>query len=112
MTTREEAVSFGLSFPGSYRDEPFHDANWTVIRRHGSRRIFLCIYERHGQIWLNVKCDPEWGQVWRNAYEAIRPAYHMNKEHWISIILNGTVPDSEIKRLIIESYELVDSGGK
>lgn len=72
----------------------------------------MCIYERHGQIWLNVKCDPEWGQVWRNAYEAIRPAYHMNKEHWISVILNGTVPDSEIKRLIIESYELVDSDGK
>ena len=58
------------------------------------------------QIWINVKCDPAWRDFWRSAFESIVPAYHMNKEHWNSIILDGTIPQEDIERLILESYEL------
>ena len=65
MKTREEAVRYGLTFPEVYRDEPFHNPNWTVIRKKKSRKVFLWIFEREGHIWLNVKADPEWRDFWR-----------------------------------------------
>ena len=54
---------------------------------------------------LNVKCSPlETGSLLQKA--GIFPAYHMNKTHWNSIILDGTVPVEDIKRMIGESYDL------
>lgn len=47
--------------------------------------------EREGHIWVNVKVDPEWRDFWRNTYSSVIPAYHQNKEHWNSIILDGTI---------------------
>ncbi|MFQ8721181.1 MmcQ/YjbR family DNA-binding protein [Enterocloster sp.] len=44
---------------------------------------------------------------WRNAYEAVVPAYHQNKEHWNSVILDGSVSDEVVKRMVAESYDLV-----
>ena len=50
---------------------------------------------------------PEWRDFWREAFEAVIPAYHLNKEHWSSVILNGTVPEKDVRRMIEESYDLV-----
>ena len=72
--------------------------------------MFALIYERNGQIWINVKCDPEWRDFWRETYPSVVAAYHMNKEHWNSIILDGTVPGKEIRRMIAESYDLTRKG--
>ncbi|MGE9976217.1 MmcQ/YjbR family DNA-binding protein [Coprococcus catus] len=55
---------------------------------------------------MNVKCDPEWREFWRNAFESVVPAYHMNKTHWNSIILDGSIPNKDIQRMIGESYDL------
>lgn len=107
MITREEAISYSLTFEEVYEDYPFHDDNWSVIRCKGNKKIFACIYERMDQIWINVKVDPEWRDFWRSAYPSVIPAYHMNKENWNSIILDGTVPEEDIKRMIAESYQLV-----
>ena len=54
-----------------------------------------------------LKCDPEWSQVLREAYAAVRPGYHLNKKHWNTIVLDGTVPDDEVAELIEHSYRLV-----
>lgn len=54
--------------------------------------------------------DPEWILVWRETYDSVVPAYHMNKKHWNSIILDGSVPDEDIKRMIGESYDLIRAG--
>ena len=59
-----------------------------------------------GYVWINVKCDTEWIDFWRKAFKSVIPAYHLNKTHWNSIILDGTVPDKDICRMIDESYEL------
>lgn len=107
MTTREEALQYGLSFPDTYQEAPFHDPNWQLVRVKKSKKVFLWTYEREGMICLNVKVDPEWREFWRQAYEAVQPGYHQNKEHWNTILLNGTIPDKEIRRMIAESYDLV-----
>jgi predicted DNA-binding protein (MmcQ/YjbR family) len=106
MTTREEAIFYCNSFENVIEDYPFHDSNWALMRHSENKKTFACIYERMDQIWINVKCDPAWRDFWRSAFESIVPAYHMNKEHWNSIILDGTIPQEDIERLILESYEL------
>lgn len=107
MKTREEALSYGLSFPDTYQEAPFHDQNWQLIRVKKSKKAFLWTYEKDGYINLNLKVDPEWRDFWRRAYDAVLPAYHQNKEHWNTVILDGSIPDDVIKRMIAESYDLV-----
>lgn len=106
LTTREEALAYGLSFPDTYQEAPFHDQNWQLVRVKGSRKAFLWTYERNGYINLNVKADPQWRDFWRSAYPAVTAGYHQNKEHWNTIILDGTIPDQDIRRMIAESYDL------
>ena len=113
MRTREEALEFGISLPDTYQDAPFHDDNWQLVRVKGSGKAFLWTYERNGFINLNVKVSPEWRDLWRDIYEAVVPGWHQNKENWNTIILDGSVPTDEIKRMIAESYDLVaDSATK
>ena len=73
----------------------------------GSKKAFLWTYERDGYINLNVKVDPELRDFWRSAYDSVIPGWHQNKEHWNTIILDGSIPDEEIKWMISESYALV-----
>ena len=107
MFTREEALEFGLSFQNTYEERPFHDQTWQLVRVKESKKAFLWIYERNGNVNLNVKAGPEWRDFWRSTYEAVTAGYHQNKEHWNTIVLNGTIPDKDIKRMISESYELI-----
>ena len=106
MLTREEAISFCLTLKDVYEDSPFRDPNWTVIRHRANKKVFAWIYEKDGRIWINVKCDPQWRDFFRSAFPSVVPGYHLNKEHWNSIILDGTVPEKEIRKMIGESYEL------
>lgn len=102
-----------MSFPDTYQEAPFHDPNWQIVRVRGSKKAFLWTYERNGYINLNVKVDPQWRDLWRSTYEAVIPGWHQNKEHWNTIILDGTIPREEICRMIGESYDLVtDSPSK
>ncbi len=113
MKTREEVLKYGLSFPDTYQDAPFHDPNWQLVRYKENRKAFLWTYEREGYINLNVKVDPEKAFVWRDIYRSVIPGYHQNKEHWNTIILDGTIPDEDIKIMIAESYDLIsDSPSK
>lgn len=107
MKTREEVLAYGLTFADTYVDTPFSDANWQLVRVKQSKKAFLWTYERDGFLNLNVKADPEWRDFWRNTYEAVVPGYHQNKEHWNTIILDGSIPEEDVKRMIAESYDLV-----
>lgn len=107
MTTRQEILDYGLTFPDTYTDMPFRDNNWVLLRFRRNKKAFAWTYERNGNVCVNVKADPEWRDFWRNAYEAVQPGYHQNKEHWNTIVLDGTVPVKEIRRMIAESYDLI-----
>ncbi len=107
MNTREEALLYGLSFPDTYQEAPFHDPNWQLVRVRSNKKAFLWTYERDGYLNLNVKVDPEWRDYWRGAFASVIPGYHQNKEHWNTIILDGTVPDEAVRQMIAESYAIV-----
>ncbi len=107
MKTRKEALEYGLSFPETYQDAPFHDPNWQLVRYKGNRKAFLWTYERDGYVNLNVKTDPEKAFFWRDIYKSVIPGYHQNKDHWNTIILDGSIPDKDVKMMIAESYDLV-----
>jgi predicted DNA-binding protein (MmcQ/YjbR family) len=55
----------------------------------------------------NLKCDPDRALDLRDRYEDVRPGYHMNKKHWNTVQLVGGIPDSEIRKMIDHSYDLV-----
>ena len=102
MKTRQQAVDYGLTFKDTYMETPFRDTNWQLIRVKGSKKAFLWIYERNGFVNLNVKVDPQWRDFWRETYKSVIAGYHQNKEHWNTIILDGTISDKEIKRMIAD----------
>lgn len=107
MKTRAQALKYGLSFPDTYQDAPFHDDNWQLVRYKGNDKAFLWSYEKDGVLCLNLKADPDKIFFIRKLFPAIQPGYHQNKQHWISVPLDGSVPDKEIKMLIAESYDLI-----
>ena len=106
MKTRKEALEYGLSFPDTYKEAPFHDPNWELVRVKGSKKAFLWVYEKDGVICMNVKVDPEWRDFWRNAYTSVIPGYHQNKEHWNTIIVDEKADWLLVKELIEQSYQL------
>jgi len=107
MKTREEAIRFGLSFPNTYLDTPFSDTNWQLVRDQMTKKAFLWVYEMDGYVRLNLKVDPEIRWFWRSAYASVIPGYHQNKEHWNTVILDGSIPEKDICHMITQSYELV-----
>jgi predicted DNA-binding protein (MmcQ/YjbR family) len=59
--------------------------------------------------WMNLKCDPKEAIMLRDIFPSIIPGYHMNKVHWNTVILDGSVPKGEIERMIDNSFNLVVS---
>lgn len=77
------------------------------------------VYKVNGKVYLlagidstparfNAKCDPDRALELREQYDAVQPGYHMNKKHWNTIILDGSIPDKLIYELIDHSYNLVN----
>lgn len=104
---REDALQYGLSFPDTYQDAPFHDPNWQLVRYLGNGKAFLWTYERDGFVNLNVKAEPEKASFWRSIHRSVIPGYHQNKDHWNTVILDGSIPDEDIRLMIAESYDLI-----
>jgi len=59
--------------------------------------------------WMNLKCDPDEAVMLRDIFKAVIPGYHMNKKLWVTVILDGSIPEGEIERMIDNSYMLVVS---
>ncbi|WP_283710399.1 MmcQ/YjbR family DNA-binding protein [Pseudoalteromonas prydzensis] len=57
--------------------------------------------------WMNLKCDPDEAQALRDIFPAVIPGYHMNKRLWNTVILDGSIPQGEIERMIDNSFNLV-----
>lgn len=103
---RRHWIAFCLSFPGAYEDYPFSDSNWTVMRHRENRRTFALVYDREGLVRINVKCDPMQAEFFRQVYPSVTPGYHMNKTHWNTLTLDGSIPDRELQGMIADSFHL------
>lgn len=106
METKQDLITYCLTYKDVYEDYPFRDHEWAVIRHRKNKKVFAWIYRRNEEVCINLKCAPEWIEFWRNTYTGVRPGYHLNKKHWNTVVLDGTVPDKDIKRMIGESYDL------
>lgn len=98
-----------LSKPEAVEDYPFDDKT-AVFKIQG--KMFALLSKYQGRQLLNLKCDPAHAIELRDIFAEIIPAYHMNKRHWNSVILDGDLPNGEIERLIDHSYSLVVKGLK
>ena len=94
---RKAMLEYGLSFPDTYVDAPFRDQNWQLVRVKNSKKAFLWTYEKDGWIHLNVKVTPESRDFWRHVYESVIPGWHQNRDHWNTVILDGTIPEEDVR---------------
>ncbi|HPG10067.1 MAG TPA: MmcQ/YjbR family DNA-binding protein [Chitinophagaceae bacterium] len=97
-----------LSKPGAEESLPF-GPDTLVFKVKG--KIFLLTGLDNEPLRFNVKCDPEKALELREEYACVQPGYHMNKKHWNTIVVNGTVSSRLLKEWIDWSYKLV-SGKK
>lgn len=107
--TRKEIIKYSLSLQNTYEDYPFSDEEIpsAVLKHRENNKWFALIMNVKGEEYLNVKTNPDYSDLLRNSYDYIIPAYHMNKEHWNTIIINrNNVDEKLVKELIKQSYEL------
>jgi len=95
---------YSLTKNGALEDYPF-GPDVIVIKVAG--KMFALMAHRSGQDCLSLKCDPNYAEILRQQYESITPGYHLNKRHWNTLQLNGSIPEKEIREFIDHSYELV-----
>lgn len=93
-----------LSKPGTTEDFPF-DEETLVFRVQG--KIFCLVSLEKIPLQFNLKCDPVRAIELREAFDAVRPGYHMNKKHWNTVVMDGSVPSREIREMIDHSYTLI-----
>jgi len=70
-------------------------------------KIFLLVSLNANPLQFNAKCDPEKAIEWREEYNSIQPGYHMNKKHWNTVTIDGSVSTALLKKLIDDSYNLI-----
>ncbi len=100
----EEIREYCLSLPGAEEYFPFGET--TLVFKVMEKIFFLAGIES-SPIEFNVKCDPEKAIELRENFPAVRPGYHMNKKHWNTVTVDGSVDDTFLREWIRDSYELV-----
>ena len=104
---KEEILNYCLSLEKTYKDTPFPGDFESVTMKHTkNKKWFALIMYVNDKLYLNVKTDPNYSDILRNTYNYIIPAYHMNKEHWNTIIIDEKVDKSIVKELIEQSNQL------
>lgn len=107
MLDREELRAHCLSLPDAYEDFPF-GPDPAIYKVAG--KLFALVPLGEGQTSISLKCDPTRAVMLRDTFAAITPGYHLNKKHWVTVRVDGTVPDDDVLELIEHSYALVVAG--
>jgi predicted DNA-binding protein (MmcQ/YjbR family) len=103
----EKIASYLMKFPQTTEEQPFGpDAD--VYKVAG--KIFAIVSPDDTPPAISLKCDPIFALELREEYESVLPGYHLNKSHWNTVLLDGNVPDDELKKMISHSYEQVVNG--
>jgi predicted DNA-binding protein (MmcQ/YjbR family) len=93
-----------LARPGASEEFPFGPE--TSVFKVAGKIFALCALRRR-PLRVSMKCDPELAESLRATYPAVRPGYHLNKRHWNTVTLDGSLPDAVIRDLIEDSYDLI-----
>ncbi len=106
--TRDRVRAYLLGKPEALEDYPF-GPEVAVMKIRG--KMFATLADnREGLTSMNLKCDPHEALMLRDIFDAVKPGYHMNKRHWNTVVLDGSIPRGEIERMIDSSYALVVRG--
>ncbi len=103
----ERLHNYLKSKPGAVVDFPFDQV--TLVIKVGGK-MFALISLNEQPLRMNLKCNPGKAQALRDCFPSISPGYHMNKRHWNTLILDGTLPEDLILSLVDDSYALVIKG--
>ena len=95
-----------LSFAGAEETFPFGPTT-SVFKVAG--KMFALSQLGSDSLRVSVKCDPELAEALRGAHAAVIPGYHLNKRHWNTVIIDGSMPDDAVRDMIGDSYDLVVS---
>ena len=93
-----------LKKPGTTEETPFGPED-IVFKVEGKMFAIAALMEVPPRV--NLKCDPDLALELRDRYEQVTPGYHMNKKHWNTVELSGGIPESEMRKMIDHSYDLV-----
>lgn len=93
-----------LSKPEAREDYPFGK---DVMVPKIKSKMFATLSRDEDLPAINLKCDPVHAQELRDVFPSVSPGYHMNKKHWNTVILDGSLPEGEIQRMVDHSYSLV-----
>lgn len=105
--THESIRDYCLRKNGVTEEFPF-DSDTLVFKV--MNKMFLLTSLETLPVRINLKCDPERAVELREKYQAVFPAFHMNKTHWNSVQDDGSIPQNEIRQMIDHSYQLVVAG--
>lgn len=100
----ESVRTYCLAKPATEESLPFGPD--VLVFKVGGKAFLLCPMGAES-FRFNVKCDPDLAVELREQYAAVQPGYHMNKKHWNTIFVDGTVPAKLLKEWIDHSYDLV-----
>ena len=100
----ENIREYCLSKPDAEETLPFGPD--TLVYKINGKAFLLMGLDRE-DLRFNVKCDPDLAEELRAAYPCVLPGYHMNKKHWNTIVVDGSVPWRQLKEWIDHSYDLV-----
>jgi len=109
MIKIEDLRKYCMEKKGVNEDFPF---DFSILTFKVLNKIFVLTDINSEVFRINLKCTPEHALTLRSIYPQITPGYHMNKKHWNTIEIDGTIPDEEIYKMIDQSYELVLAGVK
>lgn len=102
----EQIRDYAISLPSVEEGFPFGEE--TLVFKSGGK-IFLLLSLDADPVQFNVKCDPEKAIELREQYDCVLPGYHMNKKHWNTIIVDGTLTGKRLKEMIKDSYQLIQN---
>ena len=93
-----------LAKPNATEGMPFGE---TVLVFKVAGKMFALISLDEVPATANLKCDPDFALELRDCYDQVRPGYHMNKKHWNTVQIDSGIPESELRKMIDHSYDLV-----
>ena len=103
---RDELLATCLAQPEAVEEYPYGDDD-SVIKVAGKMFALVPI---GGELSMSLKCDPDHAITLRGQYPAVTGGYHLNKKHWNTVRVDGTIPTDQLVQWIEDSYDLVVDG--